>query len=288
MMGLTPLIFLALGFPPSVETQTFELKFCEPPTPELFLRARLSPFRFKVELGLDQSGAVRSVQRSITNPIRDIVETPEECFLSWRFPFGGSRPTKATVFTHWNSDGGWWQQSVQFGEIVIRLILTEPGYVKHRGVNRSEYLRRLHREAKRHYLNSETTSKSIAKTETQSFELEFCRPSAPLFSPRRSPATFQFQTELLLEPSGKVQLVRTPKQEFADIIETPEECFSNWRVPFGELQPDRHPAEGSVNATVTTDWHSDGGWKFQSIHFGKVIIRLRPHESELLKEYRGK
>ena len=29
-MGLTPLIFLALGFPPSVETQTFELKFCEP------------------------------------------------------------------------------------------------------------------------------------------------------------------------------------------------------------------------------------------------------------------
>lgn len=278
-MGLTPLIFLALGLPPLIETQTFELKFCEPPIPELFRRARVSPFRFKVELGLDQSGAVRSVQRSITNPIRDIVETPEECFLSWRLPFGGSRSTKTTVFTHFNwNGGGWWQQSVHFGEIVIRLISIPSEYLE------NKYLRKLlHSQAER-YLNSEAKSR---KAGTQSFELEFCRPSAPLFSQRRSPATFQFQTELLLEPSGKVQLVRTPKQEFADIIETPEECFSNWRFPFGELQPDRHPAEGSVNATVTTDWHSDGGWKFQSIHFGKVIIRLRPHELgyyRLLKE----
>ena len=286
MMGLTPLIFLALGLPSPVEIQTFELKFCEPSTPGLLLRARAF-FRFKVELGLDQSGKVRSVQRNITNTIRDIAEIPEECFASWRFPFGGSRPTRATVFTHWNS--GWWQQSVHFGEIVIRLILTEPGYLKNMGVNKSEYLRRLHAEAKRHYLNSEskrhypntgTKSNSIAKTETQSFELEFCRPSVPLFSRPRSRTTFQFKTELVPDPSGKVQLVQTPKQEFADIIETPEECFSNWRFPHGESQPKK--------ATVTTDWHSDGGWKLQSVHFGKVIIRLRPHESELLKEYRGK
>ena len=263
MMGLTPLILLALGFPPPVETQTFELKFCEPPTPELFRRAHVQ-FWFKTELELNPSGRVHSLQ-STFKYFEGLIETPEECFLSWRFPSGASRPSKATIYTYWNTYGGWWLQSVLFGEVQIRLMLTEPEYLKNLGVNRLEFLEKM------------GTHDFIRKLGT--FLLEFCRPSVPLFS-RWFRDTFRFQTELVLDPSGKVQLVGTRKQDFPDIIQTPEECFLNWRFPSGASQP--------KNASVTTDWHVDGGWKLQSVQFGRVIVRLRPYESEYLKGFRRK
>ena len=70
MMGLTPLIFLALGLPPLIETQTFELKFCEPPIPELFRRARF--FLSASKWNWDWINLVRSVRckEASTNPIR--------------------------------------------------------------------------------------------------------------------------------------------------------------------------------------------------------------------------
>ena len=263
MMGLTPLIFLALSFPPPVETQTFELKFCEPPIPEWFRRANPS-FVFITELELGPSGGIRSAQRkrNITNDFRDIIEIPKDCFRKWRFPFGESQPKKATVSTafYW-SGGGWWSQWVSFGEIVIQLISTELGWA-----DLSEIM--------------SNDKNNAIRRETRSFALQFCRPSVPsLLGPTRT--SLRLKGELKLSASGEVQSVSTTESQFGDLLQTAKECFLNWRFPLGESQPKK--------ANVVTDWHVDGGWKLQSIRFGDYIIRLQPHESgyyRLLRENR--